>query len=205
MYENSHEFFKVYNGRFKFCLTTEKPDTHELEKAGVENFAYAYHEPNKEFEFCKIQRKHFHLVYESLSLENSKFQPENLHSIECIITCFKFLINPLYGILVVGSILRKVETAVNFISINNPRLFLHKRYIKTIPELRNSDVYTPLLHDTNAGGGIVSNVTIARFCNLIQSEHASCLFNLMDILQHGQGVYKMESHRFSWNFVLKKM
>ena len=92
MYENSPEYFKKFQKRFKYtiCRTEPKP-----QDSGIENYAYGYHSSSTVIDGCSFGSNHWHLIFEDTGLEDKIVSSSHAPAtIACLVTCFKILILP---------------------------------------------------------------------------------------------------------------
>ena len=61
MYENSPEYFKKFQKRFKYTICENEP---KLENSAVENYAYGYHSSSASVESCTSGSNDYHVIYE---------------------------------------------------------------------------------------------------------------------------------------------
>ena len=61
MYENSPEYFKKFQKRFKYNICETEP---KLENTTIENYAYGYHSSATVIEGCTFGSNHYHVMYE---------------------------------------------------------------------------------------------------------------------------------------------
>ena len=92
MYENSPEYFKKFQKRFKYTICDTEP---KLQDSGIENYAYGYHSSSTVIDGCSFGSSHWHLIFKDTSLEDKNvFSTYASVPIPCLVTCFKFLILP---------------------------------------------------------------------------------------------------------------
>ena len=60
-YENSPEYFKKFQKRFKYTICENEP---KLENSAVENYAYGYHSSSASVDSCTSGSNHYHVIYE---------------------------------------------------------------------------------------------------------------------------------------------
>ena len=89
MYENSPEYFKKFQKRFKYTICDTEP---KLQDSGIENYAYGYHSSSTVIDGCSFGSSHWHLIFEDTSLEDKNvFSPYASVPIPCLVTCSNFL------------------------------------------------------------------------------------------------------------------
>ena len=92
MYENSPEYFKKFQKRFKYTICDTEPNPQD---SGIEKYAYGYHSSSTVIYGCSFGSSHWHLIFENTGLEgNIVFLPYAPVTIPCLVTCFKILILP---------------------------------------------------------------------------------------------------------------
>ena len=70
MYENSPEFFKKFQKRYKYNICETEP---KLENTTIENYAYGYHSSATVIEGCTFGSNHYHVMYEFGSQDDNIF------------------------------------------------------------------------------------------------------------------------------------
>ena len=70
MYENSPEYFKKFQKRFKYNIFETEP---KLEHTTIENYAYGYHSSATVIEGCTFGSNHYHVMYEFGSQDDNLF------------------------------------------------------------------------------------------------------------------------------------
>ena len=91
MYENSPEYFKKFQKRFKYNICETEP---KLENTTIENYAYGYHSSATVFEGCTFGSNHYHVMYEFGSQDDNIFDSLYVPAvIPCLVNCFKLLIH----------------------------------------------------------------------------------------------------------------
>ena len=68
MYENSPEYFKKFQKRFKYTFCDREP---KLQDSGIENYAYGHHSSSSVIDGCSFGSSHWHLIIEDTSLEDN--------------------------------------------------------------------------------------------------------------------------------------
>ena len=197
-YENSPEYFKKFQKRFKYtiCDTEQKP-----QDSGIENYAYGYHSSSTVIIGCSFGSNHWHLIFEHTSPDDkivfSSYAPA---TIPCLVTCFKILILPTEKNFVThGAIVSRLHVAVEYLS-----KFNHVSTNKTKKKLplpnpvkRLSTITTTI---SNKRASTIPDVTVKRFCQLMLGEHSSSLYQFMDIILSGQGSFVRETSDYLINF-----
>ena len=115
MYENSPEYFKKFQKRFKYTICDTEP---KLQDSGIENYTYGYHSSSTVIDGCSFGSSHWHLIFEDTSLEDKNvFSPYASVPIPCLVTCFKFLVLPTEKNFVTrGAIVSRLHVAVEYLS-----------------------------------------------------------------------------------------
>ena len=115
IYENSPEYFKKFQKRFKYniCETETK-----LENTTIENYSYGYHSSATVIEGCTFGSNLYHVMYEFDSQDNNIFVSLYVPAvIPCLGNCFKLLIQPTQKDFVKrGSIISRLHVAVEYLS-----------------------------------------------------------------------------------------
>ena len=197
MYENSPEYFKKFQKRFKYTICDTEP---KLQDSGTENYAYGYHSSSTVIDGCSFGSSHWHLIFEDTSLEDKNvFSPYASVPIPCLVTCFKLLILPTEKNFVTrGAIVSRLHVAVeylskfNHVSTNKTK----KQFPLPNPVKKLSTITTT----SNKHAFTIPDVTIKRFCQLMHGEHSSSLYQIMDILLSGQGSFVRETSDYLMNF-----
>ena len=92
MYENSPEYFKKFQKRFKYNICETEP---KLENTTIENYAYGYHSSATVIEGCTFGSNHYHVMDEFGSQDDNIFDSLYVSAvIPCLVNCFKLLIQP---------------------------------------------------------------------------------------------------------------
>ena len=92
MYENSPEYFKKFQKRFKYSFCETEP---KLENTTNENYAYGYHSSATVIEGCTFGSNHYHVMYEFGSQDDNIFDSLYVPAlIPCLVNCFKLLNQP---------------------------------------------------------------------------------------------------------------
>ena len=188
MYENSPEYFKKFQKRFKYTICDTEP---QLQDTGIENYAYSFHPPSVDITGFAFGSSHWHLIFENTSSEdNIVFSPYAPAAIPCLVTCFKFLILPTEkNFVTFGAIISRLHVAVEYLSKSN-QTSLNKTK-KQLPSPSPVEVLSTIT---------TTDVTIKRFCQLMLGEHSSSLYQIMDILLSGQGSFVRETSDYLINF-----
>ena len=198
MYENSPEYFKKFQNRFKYTICDTEP---QLQDTGIENYAYGFHPPSVDITGCAFGSSHWHLIFENTSSEdNIVFSPYAPAATPCLVTCFKFLILPTEKNFVThGAIISRLHVAVEYLS-----KFNHVSTNKTKKQLplpnpakRLSTITTTT---SNKRASTIPDVTVKRFCQLMLGEHSSSLYQIMDIILSGQGSVVRGTSDYLLNF-----
>ena len=111
MYENSPEYFKKFQKRFKYNICETEP---KLENTTIENYAYGYHSSATVIEGCTFGSNHYHVMYEFGSQDDNTFDSLYVPAmIPCLVNCFKLLIQPTQKDFVKrGAIISRIHVAV---------------------------------------------------------------------------------------------
>ena len=198
MYENSPEYFKKFQKRFKYTICDTEPKPQD---SGIENYAYGYHSSSTVIDGCSFGSNHWHLISEITGPENNiAFAPYAPATIPCLVTCFKILILPTEKNFVThGAIVSRLHVAVeylskfNHVSTNKTK----KRLPLPNPVKRLSTITTTT---SNKCASTIPDATVERFCQLMLGEHSSSLYQIMDILLSGQGSFVRETSDYLINF-----
>ena len=70
MYENSPEYFKKFQKRFKYTICDKEP---KPQGSGIENYAYGYHSSSTVIDGCSFGSNHWHLIFEDTGPEDKIF------------------------------------------------------------------------------------------------------------------------------------
>ena len=202
MYENSPEYFKKFQKRFKhtICDTEPKP-----QDSAIENYAYGYHSSSTVIDGCLFGSNHWHLIFEDTGPKDkivfSSYAPA---TIPCLVTCFKILILPTEKNFVAhGAIVSRLHVAVKYLSKCNHVSTNKTKKQLPLPNLvkRLSTITT---NTSNKRASTIPDVTVKRFCQLMLGEHSSSLYQIMDIILSGQGSFVREISDYLINFQLCK-
>ena len=118
MYENSLEYFKKFQKRFKYTIGDTEP---KRQDSGIEYYSYGHHSSSSVIDGCSFGSSHCHLIFENTSLQdNIVFSPYAPVPIPCLVTCFKFLILPTEkNFVTFGAIVSRLYIAVEYLSKSN--------------------------------------------------------------------------------------
>ena len=198
MYENSPEYFKKFQKRFKYTICDTEPKPQD---SGIENYAYGYHSSSTVIDGCSFGSNHWHIIFEDTGPEHkvvfSSYAPA---TIPCLVTCFKILISPTEKNFVThGAIVSRLHVAVEYLS-----KFNHVSTNKTKKQLPLPNTVKTFSTNTtttsNKRASTIPEVTVKRFCQLMLGEHSSSLYPIMDIILSGQGSFVRETSDYSINF-----
>ena len=124
MYENSPEYFKKFQKRFKYNFCETEP---KLENIAIENFAYGYYSSATVTsatvtsatvtEGCTFGSNHYHFTYEFGSQDDDIFNSPYVPAvIPCLDNCFKLIIQPTQKDFVKrGAIISRLHVAVEYL------------------------------------------------------------------------------------------
>ena len=114
MYENSPEYFKKFQKRFKYTICDIEPKPKD---SGIENDAYGYHSSSTVIDGCSSGSNHWHRIFEYTGPEDIVFSPYAPATIPCLVTCFEILILPMEKNFVThGPIISRLHVAVEYLS-----------------------------------------------------------------------------------------
>ena len=124
--------------------------------------------------------------------------------IPCLVNCCKILIQPTQKNFVKrGAIISRLHVAVEYLS----------KSTSTVTENNQKQLSAPLSEITaksistfaaNKRSSTVPDVTLKQFCQLMLGEYSSTLYQLMDILLSGHGIFVRETSNFFKTFQLCK-
>ena len=195
MYENSPEYFKKFQKRFKYTICDTEPKPQD---SGIENFAYGYHSSSTVIDGCSFGSSHWHLIFEDKGSEDkivfSSYAPA---TIPCLVTCFKILILPTEKNFVThGAIVSRLHVAVEYLSkFNHVSTKKTKKQLPLPNPVKSLSTIT-----TTIPASTIPDVTVKRFCQLMLGEHSSSLYQIMDIILSGQGSFVRETSDYLINF-----
>ena len=185
MYENSPEYFKKFQKRFKYTICDTEPKPQD---SAIENYAYGYHSSSTVIDGCLFGSNHWHLIFEDTGpkdkIDFSSYAPA---TIPCLVTCFKILILPTEKNFVAhGAIVSRLHVAVEYLSKCNHVSTNKTKKQLPLPNLvkRLSTITTTT---SNKRASTIPDVTVKRFCQLMLGEHSCSLYQIMDIILSGQG------------------
>ena len=173
MYENSPEYFKKFQKRFKYNICKTEP---KLENTTIENYEFGYHSSAIVIEGCTFGSNHYHVMYEFGSQDNNIFDSLNVPAvIPCLVNCFKLLIQPTQIDFVKrGAIISRLHVAVEYLSKSTSSAVTKnpKQLPAPLSEPTAKSIST---FTTNKLSSTVPDVTKKRFCQFILIEHSSTL------------------------------
>ena len=185
MYENSPEYFKNFQKRFKYTICDTEPKPQD---SGIENYAYGCHSSSTVIDGSSFGSCYWHLIFEDNGLEdNIVFSPYAPATIPCLVTWFKILILPTEKNFVThGAIVSHLHVAVEYLSsvIMFQPTNLKKQLPLPSPVKRLSTITTTT---STKRASTIPDLTVKRFCQLMLGEHSSSLYQIMGILLSGQG------------------
>ena len=192
MYENSPEYFKKFQKRFKYNICETEP---KLENTTIENFAYGYHSSATVIEGCTFGSKHYHVMYEFGSQGDFIFDSLCVPAvIPCLVNCFKLLFQTTQNDFVKpGAIISRLHVAVEYISNSTSSSSVTKNQKQLPAHLSEATAKSISTFTTNKRSSTAPDVTMKRFCQLMLGEHFSTLYQIMDILPSGHGSFVRET------------
>ena len=115
MYENSPEYFKKFQKRFKNNICETEP---KLENRTIENYAYGYHSSATVIEGCTFGSNLYRVMYEIGSQDDKIFECLYVAAvIPCLVNCFKLIIQPTQkDFLTGGALISRLHLAVEYLS-----------------------------------------------------------------------------------------
>ena len=191
MYENSPEYFKKFQKRFKYNISETEP---KLENTTIENYAFGYHSSATVIEGCTFGSNHYHVMYEFGSQDDNIFDSLYVPAvIPCLVNCFKLLIQPTQKDFVKRvAIISRLHVAVEYLS--KPTSSSNTKNQKKLPApLSEATVTSISTFTAKKRSSTVPDVTLKRFCQLMQGEHSSTLYHIMDILLSDHGSFVRET------------
>ena len=188
MYENSPEYFKKFQKRFKYNICETEP---KLENTTIENYANGYHSSATVIEGCTFGSNHYHVMYEIGSQDDNIFDCLYVPAvIPCLVNCFKLLIQPTQKDVVKrGAIISRLHVAVEYLSKSTSAAVTKNQ--KQLPGPL-SEATAKSISKSNSSS-TVPDVTMKRFGQLMLGEHSSTLYQIMDILLSGHGSFVRET------------
>ena len=190
-YENSPEYFKKFQKRFKYNICETEP---KLENTTIENYAYGYHSSATVIEGCTFGSNHYHVMYEFGSQDDNIF--DSLYApavMPCPVSCFKSPIQPTQKDFVKrGAITSRLHVAVEYFSKSTSSSVTKNQ--KQLPApLSEAAAKSISTFRANKRSSTVPDVTLKRFCQLMLGEHSSTLYQIMDILLSGHASFVRET------------
>ena len=189
-YENSPEYFKKFQKRFKYKISEKEP---KLENATIEYYAYCYHSSATVIEGCTFGSNHYHVMYEFGSQDDNIFDSIYVPAvIPCLVNCFKLLIQPTQKDCVKrGAIISRLHVAVEYLSKSTSSSVT--KIQKQLPAPLKEATKSISTFTANKRSSTVPDVTLKRFCQLMLGEHSSTFYQIMDILLSGHGSFVRET------------
>ena len=198
MYENSPQYFKKFQKRFKYNICETEP---KLEHTTIENYAYGYHSSATVIEGCTFGSNHYHVMYEFGSQDDNLFDSLYVPAVmPCLVNCFILLIQPTQKDFVKrGSVISRLHVAVEYLSKSTSSSVTKNQ--KQLPApLSEATAKSISTFTANKRSSTVPDVTIKRFCQLVLGEHSSTLYQIMDILLGGHGSFCARILKLFHNF-----
>ena len=190
-YENSPEYFKKFQKRFKYNICETEP---KLENTTIENYAYGYHSSATVIEGCTFGSNHYHVMYEFGSQDDNTFDSLYVPAmIPCLVNCFKLLIQPTQKDFVKrGAIISRLHIGVEYLSKSTYSSVTENQ--KQLPApLSEATAKSISTFTANKRSSTVPHVNMKRFCQLMLGEHSSTLYQIIDILLSGHGSFVRET------------
>ena len=193
MFENNHEYFRQFQKQFRYYITNFKPNFDILESY---NYIYEYHPSHVKIDDCQIKGNHYHIICDKdIDFFNVA------HPIPCLVNCFYFLLKPTIGLIVVGSTLLKLQTAVTTLPQLDPKAFAFNTNQKRLPKpISSSCKPMKRLHDEE----ILPKATCKRLKLILDGSYAADFYKLMDIFVSGEGVLDKSSPKLNLKVRLNK-
>ena len=195
-YENSPEYFKIFQKRFKYNICETEP---KLENTIIEIYAYRYHSSATVIEGCTFGSNDYHVMYEFGSQDENIFGSLYVPAvIPCLVNCFKLLIQPTQKDFVKrGAIISRLHVAVEYLSKSTYSSVTknHKQLPAPLSEAKSTSTFK-----ANKRSSTVPDVTMKRFCQLMLCEHSTTLYQIMDILLSGHGNFFARNLKLFHNF-----
>ena len=191
MYENSPEYFKKFQKRFKYNICEMET---KLGNITTENYAYGYHSSATVIEGCTLGSNHYHVVYEFGSQDDSIVNfLYVLAVIPCLVNCFKLLIQPTQkDFFKCGAIISRLQVALEYLSKSTSCSVTNNQKQLPVP-LSEATAKSISTSTANKRSSTVPDVTIKRFCQLMLGENSSTLYHIMDFLLSGHGSFVQET------------
>ena len=184
MYEQSPEYFKQFQKKFKFFFLNNEPDVSDL--PSNTNFAFAVH--SNQNEFCSQSpangQPHYHVLIEVTKECTKAVNKMTLKSfiVPCLLSSFKCLIMRCSKHHLSGPLMEKMKMAVNYNSTNNldtAGVSLRKR----LPQICFASQTRSIQTQTD----LITNVTIERFIRILNRDNAAEFSKIIDITLSGYG------------------
>ena len=187
MFENSAEYFKKTQKRFKHNICETEP---KLENTTIENYTYGYHSSATVIEVCSFGSNHYHVMYEFGSQDDKMFDSLYVPAmIPCLVNCFKLLIQPMQEDFVKrGAIILRLHFAVEYLSKSTSSVTKNQKQLPA--PLIDATAKSISSFAANKRSSTVSDVTMKQFCQLMLGEHSPALYQ---IILSGQGSFVREA------------
>ncbi len=194
MFDKSPEYFKQFNKTFKFFTHPTLPD----ELLQFSNYAYGFHKEGTA-DYCN-SGNHYHILVET---DQKLTLPFELHSVPCLYTCFKYLINCTEKRSLKGEIVTKLQNAVLFNKTNEYDKTTPSALKKRLPLFQRSAMQTSLKRKhCETQTDEVPTALMSRFNRVLEGPNALNLLLILDILDSGYGCLQRNSQNSSLNFCL---
>ena len=145
---------------------------------------------------------HYHVLYEIGNNDHNLFGSLYVQAaIPCLLTCFRLLILPSQiNFFQIGSIISRLHVAVEYLSKSNHSSINKTRKELPTPCSESMIATTANATSTSSRHSTVPDVTMRRFCQLMFGKNCASIYQIMNILQSGQGSFVQETSNYLLKF-----
>ena len=178
MYEQTPEFFKKFQKRFRFFISDVHPSTILNNTAQV---VFSLHAENHH-KFCHNSNKNHYHVLAEMDSETIKKVPIKCYVVPCLYTCYRYLVFHQNAVCK-GDIIERLHRAVEYnIQTNNTLEDQSSNILRKLPFIcSNTKTHSKTQTD------FLPASTLSRFQNILTGPNGLYLYQIMDILESGSG------------------
>ena len=177
MYEQSPEFFKKFQKRYRFFMSDEHPSA--ILNNNTE-CVFSHHAASHKF--CNISNKNHYHVLAEMDSETIKKVPSKCYVVPCLYTCYKYLVFNQNEVRK-GDVIERLHRAVEYnIQTNNILDEQSSNILRKLPFIcSNTKTHSKTQTD------ILPASTLSRFQKILTGPNGLYLYQIMDILESGSG------------------
>ena len=177
MHEQSPEFFKKFQKRYRFFMSDEHPSA--ILNNNTE-CVFSHHAASHKF--CNISNKNHYHVLAEMDSETIKKVPSKCYVVPCLYTCYKYLVFNQNEVRK-GDVIERLHRAVEYnIQTNNILDEQSSNILRKLPFIcSNTKTHSKTQTD------ILPASTLSRFQKILTGPNGLYLYQIMDILESGSG------------------